>query len=141
MFHKQLTYLGLLPFIIFSAAILSKQTAVLGISNIPLALSSYTIVIFSFMTGIYWGLFIHDEKTFLKHLPLLSNISVISLWMVFLFCKTHIFLALSALFFIALLFIEKSLLSKGVIRKSYFKTRCIVSSYLIACLLLSSIAL
>ena len=137
---KLLIYLGTLPFIFISILIAIKYKGLLdyGITNIEAIISIYAIAIISFISGSHWGLNFKLKSLLSSLILISSNITVISIWLAYLFLIFEIFIFVASVAFIILLFIDKKLLDEAFYTRKYFQTRLIATSIVLLsfCLML-----
>jgi hypothetical protein len=137
----RLALLGAIPFI-FSTLLLS-----LDILNLPVVgsvvtlLGSYTLVIAVFMCGVHWGQYLQQSGNKAPNLLIISNVLTVLLWIVWLIVPIDIFLMLALAVFLILLYIDMRLRMGGIISKTYFRTRLLVTTVVCACLLLAIYAI
>lgn len=138
-----LTFAGAVPFVVGAVLI------TLGVSNIPILgevshiLSTYGLVIASFMAGAQWGnhLTLPDSSAWVVNLPLLSNIITIGLWLGFLSLTPAHFIWLLIMGFIILLVVDYGLDRAQIIEHKYFKVRLYVTSVVIISLAIAAMQL
>lgn len=135
--HTALTYAGAIPFIACAAFLsLDFHPTFINVS-IAEILTTYTLLIATFMAGAYWGLYIRDEERSLAHLTILSNAFAIGLWCSFLVLDTLSFLLFCAAYFCILLIVEYSLFKKYIVSRSYFSLRLMITVIVVTCLITS----
>lgn len=118
---KNLTYLGLLPFIFLSLINLFKID--LFFINSEKALIFYSALILSFIGGIYFGISQNLEENKNKIL-IISVLPQIFAWLILIFLENFALIKLSLIFcFLALIIIETYYFSK-FIDKDFLKMRC-----------------
>lgn len=135
-----LTYAGAIPFL-FSALYLSLDIQSLPLlGSIERILSIYGLVIASFLAGAHWGQHLQiPNNQWIYILPLFSNAIAIMLWLGFLMLSFKMQMALFVASFTALLIIDYRLYKIDIITRHYFHTRFIVTSIVIASLIISGI--
>ncbi len=135
-----LTFAGAIPFVACALLIL------VGIDTIPMlgasvyVLSTYGLIIASFMAGAQWGnhLSLNDGDMWSVGLPILSNVITIVLWFGFLILPTLGFMWLLILGFLSLLMIDYGLYRAHIIDATYFKVRKYVTLIVVLALALSA---
>lgn len=117
MIYKTLSYLGTLPF--FLSLILHMLEYEIAISLIK----SYSLVIFVFILGTYWGFALHDNKTDAK-LMIASNVLAILIWISYF---TKVYFTFATIGFISIILCDYYFLRKKILGQEYFATRTIVT--------------
>ena len=142
--------LGLIPFIFAAVTTLSDINKLLFINDINRLVGLYCLVIISFMSGVVWGISLMrtmPEKqlaTFSWHgygkYLYLSNVLALSAWFGFFFVpNSQIFFIISSICFCILLLIDKQFYQLNIIDIGYFKSRCLITGGVLACLLVINI--
>lgn len=134
---KLLPLAGALPFI-FSAGLLLFDVQILPVLGAvaPLVLA-YGLAILSFMAGVHWGQFISGNGK--PWLLVTSNAVTVLAWLGYILSKPALFAGLLALLFSVLLLIDYRLTNSHIIDRSYFRTRTIVTSLVVASLMIIGI--
>ena len=136
-----LMYLGLIPF--FGTAFITgfhlPITSILDI-NIQTFARSYSLVIGSFMSGIYWGQALMHEPAVSRKYALISNILCLGFWFSFLIFGDVIFYFSNILLFTCLLIVDFKMKEMNFMTHQYFMHRGLVSSGVILCLLILSLS-
>ena len=126
-----LTYLGILPFLLFGliAPLFSLKLLV----NSQMAFYGYSLSIIAFLAGSHWGRQKEDPT-----IAISSNIITLLAWASLLLPPIFINLCHGFLF-AGLLMIEKKLLQSKKITPSYYQTRLFVSLIVIGLLLINGL--
>lgn len=133
-----LMYSGIIPFIGISLLMVSGlQIAYVQVSN-EIFLSSYTLLIGSFMAGVHWGQGLDGNDSNFAALSLLSNLVTLAFWGAFLFLPYAIFLTTAALLFALLLLIDVILYRSDRLCPRYFRHRLIVTSCVMGALFVAA---
>ena len=141
-----LTYAGALPFIactVFLHFNINEIPIIDGLidAEIEEILGIYALIIVSFLAGAHWGQQFFIKGVWHRALPLASNLIAIILWLGYLSLSLKAMLFLFIAAFILLLWIDYRLFKQASLTHNYFKTRCIVTSIVILCLVLSGLKL
>lgn len=129
-----LTLAGAIPFA------LPALLYLFGISQLPLLgalqpiVSSYGLVILSFMAGVHWGQVIHKPRWHL--LLIISNVITLSGWFTFLTGNATLLWCVLILGFVALLLVDRRLLAAGMITPAYWRLRMVVTIIVVTALLI-----
>ncbi|MAV75801.1 MAG: hypothetical protein CL691_04195 [Cellvibrionales bacterium] len=137
--------LGLIPFIFAAAAALADTNKIFFISDINRLISFYSLAIISFMSGAVWGISLIrslPEKQLtafswqgIKKYFYLSNALTLSAWCGLFFApNSKGFFIISLICFCILLLIDKRFYELNIIDKVYFKSRCLITVGVLACL-------
>ncbi|MEM8845061.1 MAG: DUF3429 domain-containing protein, partial [Pseudomonadota bacterium] len=94
-----------------------------------------------FMAGVHWGHYLSDSKSHSINLLLFSNTITLLAWFAYLFAPVKLTLFVYCMAFCSLLYIDYKLYLLEVITKSYLKLRVMVTSIVVASLLLASVNL
>lgn len=134
---KVLTLSGALPFL---------GALVLMFFPIPpldaaLLASTYGALIIAFVAGTQWGLFLTFSERSPIDLMVYSNLLTLAAWAGLLFLPIAFALALQAVCFLCLLFLDHRLLISDIIPPWYFSMRRLVTSIVVVTLLALIIAL
>ncbi|MEK9877189.1 MAG: DUF3429 domain-containing protein [Betaproteobacteria bacterium] len=133
-----LMYMGVLPFL--GCTIVLAETGI----DMPFGLDAhqvirtYTLVIGSFMAGVYWGQHLNLPTLHQKILIIISNIAALNFWFFYLFLSKSVFLVSAALLFLVILAIDLLMAQRQFIEKTYAGHRVVVTILVIASLVLSS---
>ncbi len=128
-----LTLAGAIPFA------LPALLYLFGISQLPRLgalqpiVSSYGLVILSFMAGVHWGQVIHKPRWHL--LLIISNVITLSGWFAFLIGNATLLWCVLILGFVALLFVDRRLLAADMITPAYWRLRMAVTTIVVIALL------
>ena len=143
--YPYLTYAGVIPFMLCAVFLLLPIEARAWLPfffSAKVALSTYALAIASFLAGSHWGQHFYLDGVWRISLPLASNAIVIVIWLGFLTLPSDsLLLALYVAAFALLLVIDQRLFRAGLITRHYFKTRCIITTLVIATLLVSILVL
>ena len=142
--------LGLIPFIFAAATALADINKFFLIDDINRLVGLYCLVIISFMSGVVWGISLmrvlpgKQLVTFSWHghgkYLYLSNALALSAWFGFFFApNSQIFFIISSICFCILLLIDKQFYELNIIDIGYFKSRCLITVGVLACLLVIAI--
>ena len=136
-----LTFAGTLPFIACAIMITLGIDAVVALGTTVQILSTYGLVIASFMAGAHWGnhLGLADNHPWAVKLPVLSNIIALLLWLGFLSLSTTGFVWLLIIGFICLLLIDYGLYRADIIGNKYFSVRKYVTLIVVMSLFVAAI--
>ena len=136
-----LTFAGTLPFIACAIMITLGIDAVVALGTTVQILSTYGLVIASFMAGAHWGnhLGLADNHPWAVKLPVLSNIIALLLWLGFLSLSTTGFVWLLMIGFICLLLIDYGLYRADIIGNKYFTVRKYVTLIVVMSLFVAAI--
>ena len=138
--YPYLAYSGAIPFIFCAISLWSNTESIPFLGSVEKLLSAYGLLISSFLAGAHWGQHLNLQVGSLRHtLAILSNVVAISLWIAYLVLPFNILIMVFAGVFTALLFIDYRLFQLKVITPHYFRTRCLVSTIVIASLIISGI--
>jgi hypothetical protein len=134
-----LTYAGALPFVICAVCRVLASPMVPGIGPVDIVLSSYAIVILSFMAGVHWGQHLHLGDGWSRHLPVLSNLITLAGWFAFLFLGPRAVAYICAIAFAVLYVIDLGLFRAGHLSQRYIILRRNVTGIVVASLTLSAV--
>lgn len=135
-----LTYAGAIPFVFCALCLMIGVTQLPLLGPVEQVLSVYALVISTFLTGVHWGQHLHiSEDRWGVILPILSNALAVLLWIGFLTLSFNMLVAMFIAALILLLVIDHRLYRADLISRHYFRTRIIVSSIVIASLIISGI--
>ena len=135
--YQYLSYAGALPFV-FCALCFIKDIHIFPLLGyVDSILSSYGLVISSFMAGSHWGQHLNLSGKWRIYLPIFSNINTILLWLSFIIFSFKILFFILVISFLAQLLIDHKLYQGGVISYEYFRTRFLVTLIVISSLIIS----
>lgn len=140
-----LTYAGALPFVICTVCILLGIHNLWLLGNTHQVLTTYALVIASFMSGSHWGQHLHisdhhiSDHHWRLYLPMCSNANAVLLWIALLTLPFRALLITFIVSFLALLVIDNKLLRHGLISARYFRHRCVVTTLVNLTLLIAAI--
>ena len=132
-----LIFAGALPFIAGAGLLLLGVSTLPLLGNVTEATASYGLVITVFLTGIHWG----QQLSLGNAAPGLfisSNIIAVMVWLCWLMLSPGLFMVVLALPLVALLCIDFMLNRNRVIDKDYFRSRVIITTIVICCLVVAS---
>lgn len=123
-----LAFAGVIPFVVSAMALLSGHRSLPIVGDIEFAVIAYGVIIATFMSGAHWGQHLHLNAPWVITLPIISNLITVVLWFAFLtqapqFITLHLIIVL-----VSQLVVDAMLFKYTVIEKSYFITRCLVTS-------------
>ena len=134
-----LGYLGLIPFIFFTICLsLSyKHTFIFG--NTLQALTSYSLIIASFIAGSHWGRQVNIETlTNRVLLQIGSNINVIAIWIAYLCLSPKTIIAVMIIEFVVLLKFDFFIYKQKLISYKYlFCIRVPITIFVVSLLAIS----
>ena len=137
--YRVLTYAGAIPFGLGAVCLAMDIRSVPVLGGTADAIGAYGLIIASFLSGVYWGLNLHQTGGWSLFLASISNVLAIGLWIAFLGLELAAFLFLLSLFFLILLVIDQQLARNGLIRKQYFIARAVVTVFVIFLLMASGL--
>ena len=137
--YLYLTYAGALPFIICAFFLVFDIRFIPLLGATEQVLSVYALIIATFIAGNHWGQHLDMKNKWQYHLPILSNVIVITLWFGFLVLPFRALLAIFVLVFVALLVIDQRLFRHNLITYRYFRMRCLATAIVISTLVISGI--
>lgn len=123
-----LTYAGVTPFIACTVCLLAH------IRNIPIfgstqhILSSYGLLIVTFLAGIHWGQTLVKTSTIGDMLYVTSNAVTLVAWLGYLALSPNNYWLLLAILFLLVLTIDLQLFKRHIINSRYFVMRLIATS-------------
>jgi hypothetical protein len=132
-----LTYAGTFPFIICVILLHYGVEALPLLGRVDLILSTYALVILSFMAGVHWGQHLGQNDLWSRLLPLMSNAITLAGWFGFLLLKSGEFAILCSIGFAALLWIDLRLWQSGYLSLKYITLRRNVTVIVIGSLITS----
>lgn len=138
---RYLAAAGALPFIACALA------AYFGVDSVPLLgavgtiAAAYGLTIASFLAGVHWGTAVNVADGLPVNLYVASNVVAVIAWLVFLLGPVALTLAVLALLFLYLLYVDFRLYRAERIGAGYWQTRLWVSAVVVACLLLLALRL
>jgi hypothetical protein len=133
-----LTYAGAIPFILCTVCFSANIKSVYLLGSVEKILSTYGLVILSFLSGSHWGQHLQiNRRMWVYALPILSNIIVVFLCFSFLVLSFKTQITMFVVAFIVLLIIDHRLFQMSLISDHYFQTRCFVSVIVIISLIIS----
>ena len=131
-------YLGALPFIICVLLSYYNFHTIPLLGNIHKLFYSYSLIIIGFMSGCIWGHYINKKNELDFKLAIISNIITLVAWFTFLILPYYILGYIYAACFIFLFCIDCYLLKIKYINGAYLIHRMIISSVVIATIIINS---
>ena len=132
---------GALPFLACSAAIVFLDNPTMGpFGTAQNVLSSYSLLIVSFMAGILWGVYLIRSNEISLNLLLISNVIAVVAWAGFILLPIRLVLLCHAVLFLLLLYIDRDAVKAGVLTEAYLKIRYGVSGVVVASLLVAALS-
>jgi len=132
-----LIFAGALPFIAGAGLLLLGVSTLPLLGNVTEATAAYGLVITVFLTGIHWG-----QQLSLGHaasgLFVSSNIIAVMVWLCWLMLSPGLFMVVLVVPLVALLCIDFMLNRNRVIDKDYLRSRVIITTIVICCLVAAS---
>lgn len=132
---KWLVVGGMIPFLVSAGLLIAGVNTVPVLGAVSNILSSYAVVIASFMAGAHWGQHLDFRGKWAVRLPIFSNLTAVGVWLVFLLCPFREQLFLYAGVFALLLWVDQKLYVIGFIRRDYFSLRCVATGVVVTTLL------
>ncbi|MGP4733878.1 MULTISPECIES: DUF3429 domain-containing protein [unclassified Psychrobacter] len=138
-----LTFAGAIPFVACAFLLMIDVVTVPMLGSVLDVLSTYGLVIGSFMAGAHWGnhLDLAEDNKWAVRLPLYSNVIALGLWLGFLILSASSFIWLLVIGFISLLVIDYSLHRAQIISHTYFKVRQYVTAIVVISLVIAALQL
>ncbi|MDM3872487.1 DUF3429 domain-containing protein [Porticoccus sp. W117] len=137
--YTYLAYLGALPFVLCALCLLFGVYSLPYVGDVQVLLSTYGLVIASFMAGSLWGQQFQADQQWARSIGLLTNIVTVGVWLGYLLLPLSAFLRLLVIAFVGLLVMDRKQFQLGHISKTYFSTRCGVTAVVSAALVVSFI--
>ncbi|UTW44342.1 DUF3429 domain-containing protein [bacterium SCSIO 12696] len=137
--YAYLAYLGALPFVLCALCLLLGVYSLPYVGDVQVVLSTYGLVIASFMAGSLWGQQFQADQQWARSIGLLTNIITVGVWLGYLLLPLSVFLWLLVVAFVGLLVMDRKQLQLGHISKAYFSIRCGVTAVVSAALVVSFI--
>ncbi len=128
-----LTLAGAIPFALPALLYLFGMSQLPFLGELQPIVSSYGLVILSFMAGVHWGQVINKPRWHL--LLIISNVITLSGWFAFLTGKATLLWCVLILGFMALLIVDRRLLVAGIITPAYWRLRMAVTAIVVISLL------
>ena len=132
-----LIYLGGLPFVALSLALLTGEYTAEMEARLQSALGGYSFVIAAFMAGTHWGQHWHMREEVSFYLLVLSNVLAIALWVGLVLLAFKAALVLCSAVFIVLLGIDYTLLRLRQLEARYFAHRLRITVVVLASLMVA----
>lgn len=137
--YLYLTYGGVTPFVFCAICLVLNIQAIPIFGDIKSILSSYGLIITVFMAGVHWGQQLKRDDCWSYYLPITSNIITIGNWAIYLTMPFQAILTAYIVSLIGLLIIDVKIYQADMISKSYFQTRCIVTSIVVLSLIMAGV--
>ena len=138
--NKYLAYAGTLPFIVCALLLIFNINLLFDINTLKMILSSYGLIIISFMAGSHWGEHLHIQaESWGLSLPILSNVIALAAWFSWLILVFRGVLLVYIGLFLALMVVDYYLHQQHLISHAYYRTRCIVTAIVIATLMIMGV--
>ncbi|WP_420546672.1 DUF3429 domain-containing protein [Curvivirga sp.] len=134
-----LMYAGIIPFILCTYSIVLESSFSWNPLSTEQILTTYTLLIGSFMAGVHWGQHLSDDAYRPITLAIVSNLVTLTFWFALLTSTLKIFLIISAFLFMLLLVIDFFLILNNIITRRYYLHRTIVTLAVVTNLLTSSL--
>tara|TARA_B100000925_G_scaffold290041_1_gene274338 strand:+ start:836 stop:1264 length:429 start_codon:yes stop_codon:yes gene_type:complete len=129
-----LIFLGSIPFIFFAFLRILSYEKFFHL-DINYILAIYSLSIISFICGSHWGIFLMNNSLKIN-LFFLSNFLTISSFFGILFLKINYFFLLQILILAILLLIDLYIYRQNITQKKYFFFRILVTTLVVACLII-----
>lgn len=134
---RQLTYAGLVPFLVCTLFLGWGIDTPLNLEYFEIMLMSYALAIISFLCGIHWGVALLCPEKAPVNLFVLSNVLVLAVWLCFLLDCAGVFYVLSIIVLAVLLWVDKRLFRRSVFSRLYYQLRKQVTAVVVVCLLIT----
>ena len=136
---RLLAFAGLIPFVAATALLLCGVQSLPLLGPVDRLLSSYTLLIVSFMAGTHWGMAIARAKA--AHIPLYlpSNLVALTAWFTYLLAPLAAQLVIDAGALLVLLVIEHRIAAAVAMDDDYVHLRTQVSTVAVAAVLTASV--
>jgi hypothetical protein len=132
-----LAFAGTIPFIFCTLLLITGVQSLPLLGKVDHILSVYGLVISAFMAGSHWGQHLNLNNKWKFYLPVFSNLAAVALWTGYIVFNPQQFLIALVMSFVVLLLIDNKLFKAGIITMQYFRTRCLVTSIVVASLLVA----
>jgi hypothetical protein len=123
-----LMFLGSIPFWGSGLCLLNHQKTIVNLSLIDQILPSYSLLIFVFMAGSYWGISLRNDDL---NLQLASNGLTLIAWFGYLLFDRSVFVNMMSALFLFLLVVDYYLYKYRQIEKKYFGDRTIITTVVV----------
>jgi hypothetical protein len=135
-----LTFAGAIPFVACALLLAISIDSLPYLGATTDVLSTYGLVIASFMAGAHWGnhLSLSDDNEWAVRLPIYSNVIALGLWLGFLILSASSFIWLLVIGFISMLIIDYGLNRARIITQDYFKVRTYVTAIVVVSLIMAA---
>ena len=137
--YLYLTYAGALPFIICAVCLALDITSMPLLGATKQVLSVYALIIATFIAGNHWGQHLYMKDKWQYHLPISSNVIVVTLWFGFLILPFKPLLVIFIVAFLVLLVVDQRLFRHNLITRRYFQMRCFATAIVVSALVISGI--
>jgi hypothetical protein len=121
--YSILAMAGVTPFVACAILPLAGVDSVEPFGPLGQVAASYGLAIVSFLTGIHWATQIYERQQTGFNLLIASNVVFVGVWLAFVVGSLEVALAAQLLALLALLGIDRWLLSYGVISTHYYRIR------------------
>lgn len=128
---------GALPFIFGAVLLILGIESLAIIGSIEVMMSSYGLLIASFMAGSQWGQHLQRQDQWKTLLPIFTNVLVIVLWLCYLKLNYLGFTLVLVCAFLLLLLVDYKFCQDQGIPKRYLSARVYVTAVVVTSLLLS----
>ena len=98
------------------------NSSVLDLAN------GYALAIVCFLSGIHWATYLYKQHDVPMNLLVVSNIVFLVAWIAFVLATTTVSLTVQLVALLALLAIDRGLLSYELLTTHYFRTRTIATA-------------
>lgn len=131
---RLLAILGAIPFVACAVLPLVDIADLPYLGSTDAVAAAYGLTIASFMAGVHWGTALNTDNAIPVNLYITSNVVAVAAWLAFLLVSLPSTLAILAIIFAYLLYIDFRLRRAGLIDEHYWKTRIGVTVIVIVCL-------
>ena len=138
---SRLMYAGTLPFLLSLLCILIEIKLPFDWMSVDRILTSYSLLIASFMAGVHWGQHLSEPSDWQHTLAFTSNAIALSAWFIYLLLPLSTQLFGFALIFLSLLAIDYKLFQAKILTYHYFYNRRNVTLIVVCSLLISGLFL
>ena len=129
--YTTLMLLGLVPFLACAFLPVAGVEEVARLGRLDELLSSYSVAILCFLTGIHWATQLYREDSAPPNLFIVSNVIFLIVWIAYVASELQWALGTQLLAYPLLLAVDFQLFSKGVSSQNYLRMR--VAATGIAC--------
>jgi hypothetical protein len=125
--YSTLAMAGVTPFVACAALPFAGFDTIESVGSMAEIAASYGLAIVSFLTGIHWATQIYDRQQSSFNLLIVSNVIFVAVWLAFVLGSLDTALLTQSFALLALLGIDRWLLSYGVITPHYYGTRSVAT--------------